>query len=75
MVVERYVREVEHSLGFYAANSEETLIRGVAAADIINTEDNVTSGELKKPRKHKSLTKLERKEDGYTLRQGNVIKN
>ena len=46
--VESCVREEENSLGFYVANSEETLIKGVAAAETINTEDTVTSGEFKK---------------------------
>ena len=48
MSVERCVREKENSLGFYVANSEENLIKGVAAAETINTEDTVTSGEFKK---------------------------
>ena len=47
MIVERCVREEENSLGFYVANSEENL-RGVAAAEKINTEDTVTSGEFRK---------------------------
>ena len=46
--VESCVREEENSLGFYVANSEENLIKGVAAAETINTEDTVTSGEFKK---------------------------
>ena len=46
MNVESCVGEEENSLGFYVANSEENLIRGVAAAETINTEDNVTSGEF-----------------------------
>ena len=37
-----------NSLGFYIASSEEKLIRGVAAAGIINTEDVVRSEEFKK---------------------------
>ena len=48
MSVEQCVREEECSLGFYAAYSEENLIKGVAAAETINTEDTVTRGELKK---------------------------
>ena len=48
MSVERCVREEENSMGFYVANSEENLIKGVAAAEIINTEDTVMSGEFKK---------------------------
>ena len=39
-----------------AANSEENLIKGVTAAETINTEDTVTSGEFKK-QKHKNLNK------------------
>ena len=46
--VEHCVREEENSLGFYVAKSEENLIKGVAAAEIINTEDIVISGEIKK---------------------------
>ena len=48
MSVEHCVREEENSLGFYVVNSEENLIRGVSAAKTINTEDILTSGELKK---------------------------
>ena len=48
MGVEHCVRDEENSLGFYVANSEENLIRGVAASETINTEDTVTSGEFKK---------------------------
>ena len=46
--VERSIREEENRLGFYVANSEENLIRGVAAAETINTEDTVMGGEFKK---------------------------
>ena len=45
--LEHCVREEENSLGFYIANSEENLIKGVAASETINTEDTVTSGEFK----------------------------
>ena len=34
-------------MGFYVANSEENLIKGGGAAETINTEDTVASGELK----------------------------
>ena len=44
MSVERCIREDKNSLGFYVAKSEENLIEGVAAAEIINTENTVTSG-------------------------------
>ena len=40
--------EEKNSLSFYVANSEENLIRGVAAAKTIKTEDYITSGEFKK---------------------------
>ena len=50
MSVERCVKAEENSLGFYAVNSEENLIRGVAAAETINIEDTVMSGEFKKQR-------------------------
>ena len=42
------VREEENSLGFYVANPEENLIKGVYAAETINTEDTLSSGEFKK---------------------------
>ena len=46
--MKRCIREEENSLGFYAANSKENLIRGVPASETFNTEDAVTSGEFKK---------------------------
>ena len=36
------------NLAFYVTNSEKDLIKGVAAAETINSEDTVTSGEFKK---------------------------
>ena len=57
MSVECCVREKENSLGCYVANSEENLIKGVYAAETINTEDTVSSGELKKNRKNKNVNK------------------
>ena len=44
MSVEHCIREDKNSLDFYVAKSEENLIEGVAAAEIINTENTVTSG-------------------------------
>ena len=41
--VERYIREEENSLKFYVANSEENLIRGVSAAETINTRETISS--------------------------------
>ena len=46
--VEQCIREEENSSGFYVANSEENLIRGVSAAEIINTRETITSVEFKK---------------------------
>ena len=47
MRVESCVREEENSLGFYVANSEENLIKGVSAAKTINMEDTLRSREFK----------------------------
>ena len=46
--VERCIREEENSFGFYIANLEENLIRGVSAAETINTRGTITSAEFKK---------------------------
>ena len=46
--VKQCIREEENSLGFYAANSEENLIRGVSAAETINTKETISSVEFKK---------------------------
>ena len=46
--VEQCLREEENSVGFYVANSGENLIRGVSAAERINTRETITSVELKK---------------------------
>ena len=46
--VERCVKEEQNSLSFFVASAEKNLIKGVAAAEIINTEDTVRSGEFKK---------------------------
>ena len=37
-----------NSLAFYVANSEEYLIRGVSAAEKINTRETITSVKFKK---------------------------
>ena len=50
MNVEYCNREEKNSLGFYVVNSEENLIEEVAAAETINAEEPVTSGEFKKQR-------------------------
>ena len=46
--VERCIREEENSLGFCVANPEGNLIRGVSAAETINTSKTITSVEFKK---------------------------
>ena len=46
MSVKHFVKEEQRSLGFYVASSEENFIRGVPAAETINTEDTVASGEF-----------------------------
>ena len=50
MGVECCIKGEENRLG-YVVNSEENLIRDVATAETINTEDNVMSGEFKKQKK------------------------
>ena len=45
---EQCIREKENSLGFYVANAEENLIRGVSAAEIIYARETITSVEFKK---------------------------
>ena len=37
--VKQCIREEENSLGFYAANSEENIIRGVSVAETINKRE------------------------------------
>ena len=46
--VKQCIREEENSLGFYAANSEENLIRGVSAAETINTRGTILTVEFQK---------------------------
>ena len=50
-------KEEENSLGFYVANSDENLIRGVLAAETINTREIITSVEFKK-QKAKELKEM-----------------
>ena len=52
--LERCIREEENCLGFYVANSEENLIRGVSAAKTINTRETISSVEFHK-QKEKEL--------------------
>ena len=71
MSVKLYVREEENSLCFYVVNSEENLIKGVAADQTFNTEATVRNGEFKK-QKHKNLKKTAIKENAWTIHQGNA---
>lgn len=48
--VEECVKGEENNLGFYVANSEEMLIRGVCAAKTIETENTIDKVEFKKRR-------------------------
>ena len=72
------VREEENSLGFYAADSKENLIKGVYAAETINTEDTLTSGEFKKQIEQElKQTWIEKKMYGQFIKEmpENVDKN
>ena len=46
--VEQCIREEENSLWFYVANPEEDLIRGVSAAETINTRETIMNVEFNK---------------------------
>ena len=67
--VERCVREEENSMGFYVANSEENIIKGVAAAEIINTEDTVTSEFKKQKTRELKQNWHEKKMHGQFVRE------
>ena len=68
--VERCIREEENSLGFYVANSEENLIRGVLTAETINTRETITSVEFKKQREKELKEKLsEKRMHGQFIRE------
>ena len=78
MSVECCVREEENSFGFYVAHSEENLIKGVYAAETINAEDTLTSGEFKKQiGKELKQNWIEKKMYGQFIREmpENVDKN
>ena len=63
--IEYSVRGEENSLGYYVANSEETLMRGVRVAGTIRTEGTVNSDEFKKQRAEELKEKfLEKKMQG-----------
>ena len=68
--MERCIREEENSLGFYFANSEENLIRGVSAAETINTRETTTSVEFKKQKVKKlKEKKSEKRMHGQFIRE------
>ena len=46
--MEQRRKEEENILGFYVVNSEEKPIRGVSAAETINTRETIKSVEFKK---------------------------
>ena len=46
--VEHCVGGEENSLGFYVANSEELLIRGVCASETMQTEETMENEEFKR---------------------------
>ena len=68
--VERCIIEEENHLGFYVANSEENLIRGVSAAETINTRENITSVEFKNQKAKELKEKwIEKRMDGQFIRE------
>ena len=68
--VERCIREIENSLGFYVANSEENLITGVFPAYTINTRETITSVEFKKQKVKEPKEKWrEKRMDGKFVRE------
>ena len=73
--VERCIREEENSLGFYVANLEENLIRGVLTAETINTREAITSVEFKKQREKELKEKWSEKRIVRTIHQGNDRKS
>ena len=68
--VERCIREEENSLGFYVANLEENLIRGVLTSETINTRETITSVEFKKQREKELKEKWsEKRMHGQFIRE------
>ena len=68
--MERCIREIENSLGFYVANSEENLITGVFSAYTINTRETITSVEFKKQKVREPKEKWsEKRMDGKFVRE------
>ena len=69
MNVKGCVREEENILGFYVVNSEENLMRRVAAADTVNTKDTVNSGEFKKQKAQELKQNCREKRNAWTILQ------
>ena len=68
--VEQCLREEENSLGSNVANLEENLIRGVSAAETINTREAITSAECKKQKAKELKEKWsEKRMDGQFIRE------
>ena len=76
--VKQCIREEKNCLEFYVANSEENLIRGVSAAETINTKETISSVEFKKQKvkevKKKSGVKIECMGNSSGKRQGKLIR-
>ena len=51
----------ENSLGLYVANSEENLVRGISAAETVNTRETITSVKFKKQKAKELKEKLSEK--------------
>ena len=51
----------KNSLGFYVANSEENLVRGISAAETVNTRETITSVKFKKQKAKELKEKLSEK--------------
>ena len=65
MSVKRCVREEENRFGCYIVNYEENLIKGVVAAEIINTEDRIS----KKRGEELKQNWIEKKMNGLFVRE------
>ena len=76
--VEQCIREEENTVGFYVANSEKNLTRGVSVAETINKRETITSVEFKKQKvkelKKKSGVKSECTDNSSRKRQTKLIR-
>ena len=68
--VERCIREEEHNLGFYVANSEENLIKGVSTSETIDTRETIASVEFRKQTEKELKEKwIEKRMHGQFIRE------